>query len=113
LISPHLLRIESSYSYRTYCGCLEGAPSVAIMMGAAKYKAKELYGDGPLLVIDPTIKDKHLPTWTHIIFARGPAKDEENDGSHLCVCWWSEFEPDTKRVLDAVDWHKHAKDFQY
>jgi hypothetical protein len=113
MISPHLLMIDASYSYRTYGGCLEGAPSVAVMMTAAKNRAEELWGKRASLVIDPTIKGKMLPPWTHMIWAHGPEKDPDNHGSELVIIWWSEMQPDTDRVLQAVDWEKHASDFQY
>lgn len=112
MISPHLLHINASYSYRTYGGCLEGAPSRAQMIEKAKREATDLWGTRATFIIDPP-NQKHLPGWTHMVWANGPEKDPENHGSELVVIWWSEFEPDTKRVLDAVDWEKHAEDFQY
>jgi hypothetical protein len=113
MISPHLLHLDASYSYRTYLGCLEGAPSRKQVIEKAKREAKDLWGERATFVIEPKESGKHMPTWTHMVWATGPAKDNENHGSELVVIWWSEMSPDTNRVLDAVDWEKHAKDFQY
>lgn len=112
MISPHLLSIDASYSYRTYMGCLESTPAAAIMIVSAKNKVEKLWGKRTTFVIDPPIKDKQLPTWTHIIWATGPAMSEDAHGSELIVVWFSELSPDTDRVLQAIDWEKHAKDFQ-
>ncbi len=112
MISPHLLHIDASYSYKTYLGCLEGIPSANSCIKEAKDRAKELWGERATLVLEPPVKGKMLPKWCHMIWATGPAADADNDGSELVVIWWSEFEPDTKRVLDAIDWEKNAKDFQ-
>lgn len=112
MVSPHLLSLDASYSYRTYAGSLEGAPSVTVMIESAKQWAEKLWGKRTTLIIDPTIKGRYLPRWTHMVWAKGPEKDSENDGSELIVVWWSELSPDTDRVLQAVDWEKHATDFQ-
>jgi len=112
MISPHLLRIDASYSYRTYFGCLEGISSVQHCIEMAKKEVKKLWGDLPILVLDPTVKNKLLPRWTHLVWASGPELTENMDGSQLVICWWSELVPDTERVLNIIDWEKHAKDFQ-
>src|ERR1700722_3769215 len=104
MVSPHLLHIDASYSSRTYLGVLTGRPSVQHSIDQAKRQAKELWGERPTLVIDPTIKGKRLPEWVHMVWARGPEKDPDNHGSHLVIIWWSEMQPDTDRVLAAVDW---------
>lgn len=112
MISPHLLHIDASYSSRTYIGCLEGAPSVNQMIDHYKDKAKKLWGERATLVMDPPVKGKMLPTWVHMIWASGPSINDEDDGTELVVIWWSEFAPETSRVLDAIDWEKNAKGFQ-
>ena len=114
MISPHLLNIDASYSYRTYSGSLEGAsPSVTVMIESAKQEAEKLWGTRTTLVINPGVKGSRLPSWTHMIEAHGPPKNEDMHGSELIIIWWSEMQPDTDRVLQAVDWEKHASDFQY
>ena len=121
MISPHLLIIDASYSQATYLGCLEGPPPVEHTIQGAETKAKELWGSRAVYVIEPTIKTvtggsgkiKLLPKWQHMIWAHGPAKNEEMDGSELVVIWWSEMSPDTDRVLQVVDWERYAKDFGY
>lgn len=104
-------RLDASHSYRTYLGCLEGAPSRAEVIKKAKREAEDLWGKRATLVIEPS--GKGMPVWTHMVWASGPAKGEDAHGSELVVIWWSEFSPDTMRVLDAVDWDKHAQDFEY
>jgi hypothetical protein len=113
MINPNDLTVDASYSYRTYLGSLEGAPSVAVMIESAKQQVKKLWGERTIFLIDPIVKGKFLPRWTHILWATGPAKDEEMHGSELVILWYSELPPETDRVLSAVDWEKHAKDFQY
>jgi hypothetical protein len=114
MISPHLLSITHSYSYRTYDGVLEGRPSVALMIRSTREQAIRLWGQHiPSFVIEPATKNNILPGWTHMICATGPAKSEEMHGSHLIIIWFSEFTPDTNRVLSMVDWEKHAEDFEY
>lgn len=122
MISPHLLYIDASYSQTTYLGCLEGPTPIKDVIEHAKEKANDLWGSRTVLVIEPTTKSVAtgrkskmdiLPKWQHMIWAHGPAKNEEMDGSELVIIWWSEMSPDTDRVLQAVDWEKHAKDFQY
>jgi len=113
MISPHLLTIDASYSYRTYIGCLEGAPSPSVMIASIKQKAESLWGKRATFIIDPPIKDGHLPTWTHLVYASGPPLSEDAHGSELCIIWWSELTPSEDRVLQAIDWEKHAQDFQY
>ena len=112
MVSPHLLRIDASYSTRSYAGVLEGLPAANTMISSAKEQAEELWGKRATLVMDPPIKNKRVPTWTHMIWASGPALNDEDHGTELVIIWWSEFEPDTKRVLDAIDWEKNAKGFQ-
>lgn len=125
MISPHLLYTDASYSQATYLGCLEGPTPSDDVIQQAKDKAQELWGvDVPILTIQPTLKTVQLtvrksrllalmPKWQHMILAHGPAMKEDQDGSALIIIWWSEMSPDTDRVLQAVDWEKHAKDFQY
>lgn len=120
MISPHLLSIDASHSQRTYLACMEGVPSANQMIESAKKLAVNMWGERATLVIDPTVKGKMLPTWCHMIWATGPiiqpadeTVSDDSHGSELVVIWWSEFEPDTKRVLDAVDWEKNAKGFYY
>lgn len=115
MISPHLLKLTAAYSYRTYGGCMEGAPSPAVMIESAKQQSKELWGGRATFIIEPKLKGKLLPTWTHMVMATGPVlgSAEEMDGSELCVIWWSELSPSVDRVLDAVDWEKHARNFGY
>lgn len=48
-----------------------------------------------------------------MVSAIGPSLSEESDGSELVIIWYSELPPDTDRVLQAVDWKKHAQDFEY
>lgn len=62
MISPHLLTINASYSYRTYSGCLEGVPSPAVMIAAAKDQSENLFGKRPILVINSPVKNKLLPS---------------------------------------------------
>jgi hypothetical protein len=113
MISPHLLRLEASYSYTTYGGCYEGPPSPKSCIEQARQQAEKLWGKHrPVLVIEPTVKSKMLSKWTHLVSGLGPAMDDDNDGSHLIVIWWSEMSPDTNRVLASVDWESHAKDYQ-
>lgn len=112
MISPHLLHIDASYSQRTYLGSLEGPPPAQVMIEHAKKQAKEMWGERATFVIEPP-KGKLLPRWVHMVWATGPANNEGYDGSELVVIWWSEITPDTNRVLDAVDWEKNAKDFQF
>jgi len=112
MISPHLLMIDASYSSRTYIGCLEGVPSANKMIEKYKEKAQKLWGERATLLMDPPIKNKMLPKWCHMIWATGPSLSDDDDGSELVIIWFSEFEPDTKRVLDAIDWEKNAKGFQ-
>jgi hypothetical protein len=111
-VSPHLLTIDASYVYRSYAGCYEGAPSAAVMVESAKQKAQEMWGSRPTLVLEPQLKGKMVPKYTYMVWINGPALTEDGDGSELVVIWWSEMTPDTDRVFKAIDWEKHAKDFQ-
>lgn len=112
MISPHLLRLDSSYSYRTYGGAYESPPSRGQVIDKAKREAQELWGERATFVIEPK-EGKRMPAWTHMVWANGPAQNaEKNDGSELVIIWWSEMQPDTDRVLTAVDWEKHATDYQ-
>lgn len=97
MVSPHLLKIQESFS-------TTGTKRV----DTAKSIANGMWGDRPVLVMDKGPK-KH--SWCHMIWAKGPAISEDNKGSELIVIWWSEFEPDTSRVLSAIDWEKNAKDY--
>ena len=82
------------------------------MVESAKQEAEQLWGKRATLVIKATVKNNRLPKWTHMVWAQGPQKDSENDGSELVIIWWSELQPDTDRVLQAVDWEKLATDYQ-
>jgi hypothetical protein len=93
----NLLRLVESYT-----------TSIFLNERDARSAANDLWGDKPVLVI-PNHKKKS--SWTHMIWARGPASKDESLGTQLVVIWWSEFEPDTARVLAAIDWEKNAKDF--
>lgn len=106
-------RVDNSYTYRTYAGVMEGLPSAKSVIEQAERTAIELWSKRPTLVIQPTIKSGRLPTWTHLVWASGPTDNKEADGSELVIIWWSEIGPDTERVLAAVEWNKHAKDFSY
>jgi hypothetical protein len=53
-----------------------------------------------------------FPTWTHMVHVQGPALSETSDGSTLVIIWFSEFSPDTDRVLSFIEWEKYAKDYQ-
>lgn len=114
MVSSHLLRLDASYSYRTYGGCLEGAPSRAHLIKLAQTQAIELWGERPTFVIPPK-EGKLLPSWTHLAWASGPplGQDTEADGSQLVVIWWGEIQPDSDRVLSAIDWEQYAKNFGY
>ena len=98
-ISPHLLRIDASYSYRVS----------AVDEFVAQDQAQNLWGEGsPIYVIQPS---KSKISWCHIVCATGPALSEGDAGSELVIIWWSNLTPDTERVLVAIDWEKHAKGF--
>jgi hypothetical protein len=113
MISPHLLFIDASYSYRTYLGCLEGIPSPQACKDMALREANKMWGERATFLIEPDIKGDHMPKWTHMVWTSGPAKDKENnDGSELCIIWFSEMGPDTDRVLNVIDWEKYSQDYQ-
>jgi hypothetical protein len=112
MINPNDIQIDYSYSYRTYADSLEGRPTPKNRIAKAKREAEELWGVRPTYMIEPGAKTGTLPTWTHMIWASGPALTEEGHGSALVIIWFSEFEPDTSRVLQALDWTKYAKDFE-
>lgn len=99
MISPHKIKIKESFSttHVTYK-----------MAGAAKLMAEELWEGAPILMIDTKNKE---PSWCHMVLAEGPALSEDADRSHLVIIWWSELEPDSARVLAAIDWEKNAKDY--
>lgn len=113
MIDPNNLRLDASYSYRTYAGCLEGCPTAKACLKKARAEAANLWGERATLLIEPTVKGDRLPSWAHIVWAIGPALSETGDGSELVVIWFSEFSPDTMRVLQSINWEKNAKDFQY
>lgn len=103
MISPHLLKVVESFS--------AGLKSLKM----AQEVANQLWGERPTFVIESQGKK---PTWCHMIMARGPAMQPESEtvsddsiGSELVVIWWSEIEPETSRVLSAVDWDKHARNY--
>jgi hypothetical protein len=110
-------RIEASHSIRTYPHwmnhVLTEPLSARELMLEAPAVAENLWRQMPTLVIDPTIKAGKLPTWTHMVYAIGPTDTDGKHGTELCIIWWSEFSPDSERVLDAIDWDKHAQDFTY
>jgi hypothetical protein len=97
MISPHLLKIQESFS-----------TSIRINKQTAEEMAKNFWNDKPTLVIP---NNKKNSSWTHMVLASGPATTETSKGTELVVIWWSEFEPYTARVLSAIDWEKHAKDY--
>ena len=112
MINPDHLHLDSAYTTRTYSGCYEGVPSVSVMIEKAKQQAKELWGDRKTLVIEPTIKNKMLPTWSHMVWVTGPAL-KNGDGSELVIIWWAEPEPDGDRTWKDVDWEKNARDWEF
>jgi hypothetical protein len=112
MIDPINLHLDASYSYRTYAGCLEGCPSSKSCIKKAQDEAVSLWGERTTLLIKPTIKGDRLPAWTHLVWASGPPLSEDGHGSELVIIWWSEFSPDTQRVLQSIPWEKNAKDFQ-
>jgi hypothetical protein len=101
MISPHLLKVVESYS-----------TSLDKSIGMAQAIANSMWGDRAAFTIEPKTKKSK---WCHMILARGPVLDTELDddpeGSELIIIWWSEMEPDTSRVLTAVDWEKHAQNY--
>ena len=113
MINPNDIQIDSSYSYKTYGGSLEGSPSPKSRIESARQNAEDLWGVRPTYLIEPGIKNGRVPVWTHMIWAQGPSLNEEMHGSELVVIWFSEMSPDTDRVLSVIDWTKHAKDFEY
>jgi hypothetical protein len=106
-------QIDASYSYRTYGGVLEGIPSPKQMIAKAEQEAKDLWGERKTLVLEPTVKGGRLATWTHMVWfsSSEPVQDDQAHGSELCIIWWSEFAPDTDRVLQAIDWRTNAQDY--
>ena len=113
MIDTNQLRIDASYSYRTYAGCLEGCPTAKSCIKKARGEAVSLWGERATLLIDPTIKSDRLPAWTHLVWSIGPPLSDDAHGSELVVIWWSALSPDTERVLQSISWEKNAKDFQY
>lgn len=101
MISPHLLKVVESFS--------SSHPDYRYA-SIAKLCPHNLLGweDTPILVLESKNKE---PKWVHMIKARGPALSEEADHSELVIIWWSEMGPDTERVLSAIDWEKHAKNY--
>jgi hypothetical protein len=112
-MNPNSLSIDHSYSYRAERGYLEGELTVKQAVYQAKNKAQALWGELPTLLIEPSLVGKSIPKWTHMVWAEGPATDETKDASELVIIWFSEFPPDTDRILPVIDWEKHAKDFNY
>lgn len=108
--------LDASYSYRTYMGQLEGdVPSPKKIVTKARQEAKDMWGERPTLVIEPTIKSNRVGTWTHMAWFSShlPVKDDSAHGSQLVVIWWGEMSPDTARVLDHIKWEQHAQDYWY
>lgn len=102
MVSPHLLHVVESYSTSLYT-----------KKNQADVIVNNRYGDDrPRFIIESTNKK---PKWLHIVLAQGPILetdlDDDPKGSELVIVWWSEMEPDTSRVLSAVDWEKHAKNY--
>lgn len=102
MVSPHLLKVRESFStsHRDYQ-----------YASIAKLAPHNLLGweDTPIYIIESKSKE---PKWCHMVLALGPVLgDEEATGSELVIIWWSEMGPDTERVLSAIDWEKHAKNY--
>jgi hypothetical protein len=100
MISPHLLKVVESFS--------TSQPDYQIAKIAKMIPSMVGWEDKPIFVIETKNKN---PKWCHTVLAKGPALNDTDQGTELVIIWWSEFEPDTKRVLDAIDWEKHAKGF--
>lgn len=100
MISPHLLKVMESFS-SNHPDYQDDSMATAI--------ADLLGWDGRPIYVIPT--DNKKPKWCHAILAIGPALTEEGSGSELVIIWHSEMEPDTSRVLSAVDWEKYAEDY--
>lgn len=113
MIDTNQLRIDASYSYRTYAGCLEGCPTAKSCIKKARGEAVSLWGERATLLIDPTIKSDRLPPWVHMVWISGPPLSDQGDGSELVIIWFSELKPETDRVVHSINWEKNAKDFQY
>jgi hypothetical protein len=122
-----VINVEASYSYLTLGGkCFEGAivygaslnhnPTAAEVILHAKDQIFNLWGlpnEDDALVLNANFDDKHIPKWTHMIWATGPVtEDSDDDGTELFIIWFSEMSPDTDRVLDAIDWNKNAKGYK-
>jgi hypothetical protein len=102
MVSPHLLKVVESFS-----------TSIGFNQQDALSIARHVFNhpDVPVFFFD---EPKKKATWCHMVYGQGPKlKDEEADASELIVIWWSEMSPDTSRVLNIVDWERHAKDVQF
>ena len=52
MIDTNQLRIDASYSYRTYAGCLEGCPTAKSCIKKARGEAVSLWGERATLLIE-------------------------------------------------------------
>lgn len=104
MISPHLLKVIDSFSTSRVA---KADPKPAREMAELLWGADNGL-DTPILFLES--RAKKVPSWCHMILASGPGLSEFAEKSELIIVWWSEFEPDTSRVLTAIDWEKNAKD---
>jgi hypothetical protein len=109
-ISPHKLRLNASYSF-TYGELIQDTLSLTKIKQLAYLWATILWNERPTFLIEPENKTA-IPSWTHLVWAKGPPLSEEAKNSELVIIWFSEMTPDTDRVLSVIEWEKHAQDIQ-
>ena len=118
-------KLDSIHIMRTYGGCYTGRPSVSQSIESAKKYAEMYFGSPrPTLVLQKITTDpaqpsdahprnrEKLPEWQFVAWLDGPAKDENFCGSQLIVIWWADnsafaLPPE----VQAIDWDKHAEDY--
>jgi hypothetical protein len=111
MISPHLLEVIYSYS-----SCHPSDMNMDNAKGIPSYLGWDIptsmhTEETPVLILGSPNKDSK---WLHAIMAEGPVLNNEENVkvSELIIIWWSQMGPDTDRVLSAVDWEKHAKNYK-
>ena len=111
------MRYESIFISPTYEGCIDGVMPPSILTIVARTKAKELFGDLPVLVINIKKLDANgmLPKFRYIALLKSDAMDKTNDGSQLILISfkdeWAVGLGDP--LLSQEDWNSYAKDFNY
>lgn len=103
------VELDAIHITKTYAGSLEGLPSKAFIIDAAKKELAKIWGsDRPVHIVFPDTDPRsyRLPAYQYLAWFGSwtPVENKDAMGSHLFLIWWDD-KLDIEKLTDFAAAH--------